>query len=80
MRAKTGLGADRLSPLDVERPPQAGLEELAELVNVCEATLTWPHQTQLVIGKLLPKKVEGDRAIGLISMIGRVWSGIREQQ
>eukprot|EP00959_Pyramimonas_sp_CCMP1952_P244608 5113125-Pyramimonas_sp.AAC.1 len=32
----------------------------------------------LVIGRLLPKKVSGDRVIGLISMLSRVWSMSRE--
>eukprot|EP00959_Pyramimonas_sp_CCMP1952_P200114 4185428-Pyramimonas_sp.AAC.1 len=34
MRTRTRLGADRCSPFDVVRLPQAGLEELMELMNV----------------------------------------------
>eukprot|EP00959_Pyramimonas_sp_CCMP1952_P157716 3297835-Pyramimonas_sp.AAC.1 len=32
----------------------------------------------LVVGKLIPKKSVGDRAIGLVSMLGRLWSMARE--
>eukprot|EP00959_Pyramimonas_sp_CCMP1952_P328872 6885255-Pyramimonas_sp.AAC.1 len=56
MRANTGLGADRMAPIDVESLPSEALVELAELLNTVEQTLAWPHQTQLIIGKLLPKK------------------------
>eukprot|EP00959_Pyramimonas_sp_CCMP1952_P037855 792334-Pyramimonas_sp.AAC.1 len=78
MKANTGLGADRMTPIDVERLPSEALVELAELPNANERTLAWPHQAQLIIGKLLPKKMNGDRAIGLASFLGRVWSLIRE--
>jgi hypothetical protein len=78
MKANTGLGADRMTPIDVERLPSEALVELAELLNAIERALAWPHQTQLIIGKLLPKKVSGDRVIGLVSFLGRLWSLIRE--
>eukprot|EP00959_Pyramimonas_sp_CCMP1952_P391178 8197810-Pyramimonas_sp.AAC.1 len=63
MKCRTGMGCDRLSPADIERVPAAGLGELAALFNYLEAALVWPQQTQLIIGKLLPKKTEGDRII-----------------
>eukprot|EP00959_Pyramimonas_sp_CCMP1952_P140774 2946262-Pyramimonas_sp.AAC.1 len=64
MKATTGLGADRMTPIDVERPPDSAVLELAELLNLIECSLACPFQTQLVIGKLLPKKLGGDRVIG----------------
>eukprot|EP00959_Pyramimonas_sp_CCMP1952_P236982 4952571-Pyramimonas_sp.AAC.1 len=70
MKAAAGLGADRMTPIDVERLPSVALVELAELLNAIERTLAWPHQTQLIIGKPLPKKLSGDRVIGLASFLG----------
>eukprot|EP00959_Pyramimonas_sp_CCMP1952_P203125 4247907-Pyramimonas_sp.AAC.1 len=55
-RANTGLGADRMTPIDAGRLPSEALVELAELLNAIERTLAWPHQAQFIIGKLLPKK------------------------
>eukprot|EP00959_Pyramimonas_sp_CCMP1952_P206442 4317403-Pyramimonas_sp.AAC.1 len=43
-----------------------------------EAELVWPRQTMITLGRLLPKKTEGDRLIGLLSMFSRLWSLIRE--
>eukprot|EP00959_Pyramimonas_sp_CCMP1952_P211122 4418622-Pyramimonas_sp.AAC.1 len=78
MTANTGLGADRTTPIDVERLPSEALVQLAELLNTVEQTLAWPRQTQLIIGKLLSKKVSGDPLIGSVSFLGRLWSPIRE--
>ena len=44
MRPRAGQGVDRLSPLDLERLPPEGVEELASVMNAAEACLTWPWQ------------------------------------
>eukprot|EP00959_Pyramimonas_sp_CCMP1952_P068875 1437691-Pyramimonas_sp.AAC.1 len=78
MKPRAGLGVDRLTPCDMERLPDQGLEVLASLPNSIEHLLAWPAQTMLAIGRLLPKKVSGGRVISLISMLSRVWSMSRE--
>eukprot|EP00959_Pyramimonas_sp_CCMP1952_P135188 2828943-Pyramimonas_sp.AAC.1 len=65
MRPRAGQGVDRLSPVDIERLPPEGLDELAQLLNDAEACLTWPWQLPLTIGRMLEKKSGGDRIIGL---------------
>eukprot|EP00959_Pyramimonas_sp_CCMP1952_P250228 5230363-Pyramimonas_sp.AAC.1 len=71
MKPRAGLGADQLTPCDIERLPDAGVAELATLFNTAEEFLAWPVQTMIVIGRLLPKKISGDRVIGLITMLSR---------
>eukprot|EP00959_Pyramimonas_sp_CCMP1952_P447564 9371492-Pyramimonas_sp.AAC.1 len=78
MKPRAGMGVDAFTPLDFERLPRAGLTEMTLLLEAVEATLTWPTQTLLSIDRLTPKKSNGDRAIGLVSMLGRVWPMIRE--
>eukprot|EP00959_Pyramimonas_sp_CCMP1952_P454761 9470440-Pyramimonas_sp.AAC.1 len=63
-KPRAGLGADVLTPLDYERLPDLALDELRVLFTVVEETLVWPTQVSLVLGRLLPKKSKGDRAIG----------------
>eukprot|EP00959_Pyramimonas_sp_CCMP1952_P196134 4100583-Pyramimonas_sp.AAC.1 len=78
MKASTGQGVDFLSPVDLERLPDTALAELALLFTACEACLCWPGQLLLILGGMLPKKVQGDRIIGLVPLLGRLWSLIRE--
>eukprot|EP00959_Pyramimonas_sp_CCMP1952_P028486 597312-Pyramimonas_sp.AAC.1 len=73
------MGVDRLAPLDTSRLPGQALDELAALLNVCEARQVWPHQLLLTIGTLPPKKHKGDRVIGLLPHIARLWSAARER-
>eukprot|EP00959_Pyramimonas_sp_CCMP1952_P463442 9484926-Pyramimonas_sp.AAC.1 len=80
MKPKAGLGCDQMSPLDFERLPDAGLEQLCQLFLLIEEELMWPWQIVVTIGRLLGKKSGGDRIIGLISMINRLWSSSREDQ
>eukprot|EP00959_Pyramimonas_sp_CCMP1952_P187029 3911116-Pyramimonas_sp.AAC.1 len=44
MKARAGMGIDRLSPLDFERPPDCAIEDLVNLFTDIEASLTWPWQ------------------------------------
>ena len=67
-----------MTALDFERLPDSGLAELVELLHAAEACGSWPWQVLLVIGRLLGKKSGGERVIGLLSMLTRVWSQARE--
>eukprot|EP00959_Pyramimonas_sp_CCMP1952_P278780 5828887-Pyramimonas_sp.AAC.1 len=67
-----------MTPTDFERLPDSALAELAIRFEACELYGCWPGQVSLIIGRMLPKKVSGDRIIGLVAMLGRVWSMIRE--
>eukprot|EP00959_Pyramimonas_sp_CCMP1952_P206729 4323520-Pyramimonas_sp.AAC.1 len=63
MKAKAGLGIDRLTPVDIQRLPAAGVAELVHIFEAVEAVLAWPIQTALVVVKLTPKKSGSDRGI-----------------
>eukprot|EP00959_Pyramimonas_sp_CCMP1952_P173558 3626697-Pyramimonas_sp.AAC.1 len=67
-----------LSPGDFERLPDSALAELALLFEACDYHLAWPAQVPMIVGRVLPKKSAGDSIIGLVSMVGRLWSLIRE--
>eukprot|EP00959_Pyramimonas_sp_CCMP1952_P241868 5055622-Pyramimonas_sp.AAC.1 len=79
MKSRAGLGIDRLTPLDSERLPDCALDELAGIFETIEATCTWPWQLLVVLGRLLPKKSSGDRVIGLMAMVTRLWSLSRDE-
>eukprot|EP00959_Pyramimonas_sp_CCMP1952_P413815 8670589-Pyramimonas_sp.AAC.1 len=65
------MGVDRLTPLNTSRLPVSALE-LAALLNICEARQVWPRQLLMTIGTLLPKKLKGDRVIGLLPHLARL--------
>eukprot|EP00959_Pyramimonas_sp_CCMP1952_P391121 8196628-Pyramimonas_sp.AAC.1 len=47
---------------------------------MAEQGMSWPWQLLTGIGRLLAKRGGGDRVIGLVTMICRVWSMAREEQ
>eukprot|EP00959_Pyramimonas_sp_CCMP1952_P234213 4893933-Pyramimonas_sp.AAC.1 len=78
MKATAGLGVDFLSPVDLQRLPLDAMIEFTDILKSAETLLAWPAQTQLIATLLTPKKSQGDRGIGMISMVGRLWSRVRE--
>eukprot|EP00959_Pyramimonas_sp_CCMP1952_P266738 5576813-Pyramimonas_sp.AAC.1 len=79
MKARAGQGTDQMSPVDIQRLPDEGIEQLTSLFEACEAQLTWPWQAPMVLGRPLPKKSGGDSVIGLLAMLTRVWPLAREE-
>ena len=59
------MGIDRLRVNDLTRLPDVALEEMVDLLSVCATTRRWPRQALLAVGAILPKKVAGDRTMGL---------------
>ena len=57
--------------------PEGQLRALADLLNACEATGTWPERWRLVLIVLLPKPDGGRRPIGLFPAVIRVWMRAR---
>ena len=74
---RTGHGGDTLRPGDLRLAPPQAREELALLFGLAEDLGTWPWQLLMVIFFLAPKGLDADRAIGLLSMVIRVWAKIR---
>ena len=76
--AKKAPGIDVLRVADVQRLPQQGVEELTALLNSIELAGVWPEQVFATICALLPKPNErGDRTIGMISNVIKLWSRVR---
>eukprot|EP00959_Pyramimonas_sp_CCMP1952_P406773 8525851-Pyramimonas_sp.AAC.1 len=78
MKGKAGMGIDRVSPLGFGRLPDEALAELCRLCSAIEECKIWPWQTTMAVGRLLAKRSGGDRVVGLIAMLCRVWSLARE--
>ena len=65
--------------VDYQRLPHSAICELALILTAVERQMTWPVQTMLIIGRLILKRVvTKDKAIGLVSMLRRLWSLLRE--
>ena len=69
-------GLVQLTPEDVIRLPTVGKQALVDLLNSCEANAAWPWQFLAVAVSLIPKKV-GDRGLGIIPWIQRLWIKLR---
>ena len=60
------------------RISEKGEQLYTDLLDDVERTLTWPAQTQTLIYFLVPKTPTGERPIGLMSSIVRVWERMRK--
>ena len=78
MKSATGRGTDSLGPADVRNLPPMGLDMLAALFNSIEAELAWPWQLLTVTEAMLPKPKGGDRGIGLLPWLCRLWSAAKD--
>ena len=69
-------GLVQVSPKDVARLPSKGKKQLLDLLHDCERNATWPWQFLAVAVALIPKK-GGDRGIGILPWLTRLWARIR---
>ena len=69
-------GLAMISVSDVKRLPTEGRLQLLQLYAQIEKDLTWPWQLQAIAVALIPKK-NGDRGLGVMSWIVRLWSRLR---
>ena len=67
-KAKTGIGVDAIHPSMWH----------TDLLNDVERTLTWHAPIQTLIYFLVPKTPTGERPIGLMPSIVRVWERVRK--
>ena len=70
-------GADALSPLDIQRLPRAGREQMVAVLNAAERHGCWPLQLLLTVCCTIPKPSGGDRVIGLLPTTAGIWSRAR---
>ena len=78
MPAGTGHGIDTFGPRDVARLPLQARTMFLHLLRMVEYYRAWPLQTLVVIAACIPKKLAGDRVIGLMAMLSRIWSKSRD--
>ena len=76
--AKMGISVGAIHPSMWSRISEKGKQLYTDLLDDVERTLTWPAQAQTLIYFLVPKTPTGDRPIGLMPSIVRVWELVRK--
>ena len=69
-------GLVQVAPLDLQRLPTKGRQQLLDLFHDCEKAASWPWQFLAIAIGLIPKKV-GDRGLGIMPWLVRLWSRLR---
>ena len=77
-KPETGIGVDAIHPSAWSRISDKGKHLFTGLLHEVELTLTWPAQIQTLIYFLVPKTPTGERPIGLMPSIVRVWERMRK--
>ena len=77
-KPKTGIGVDAIHPSVWSRISDKGKQLFTDLLHDVELTLAWPAQIQTLIYFLVPKTPTGERPIGLMPSIVRVWERMRK--
>ena len=77
-RPKTGIGVDAIHPSVWSRISDKGKQLFTDLLHDVELTLAWPAQIQTLIYFLVPKTPTGERPIGLMPSVVRVWERMRK--
>ena len=69
----TGKGSDNINPDFVKALPRQAKQEIIELFNEVLESGTWPWQWPHVLIALLPKPQGGERPIGLLPFLMRLF-------
>ena len=78
-KPKTGIGVDAVHPSVWSRiSEKKGKQLYTDLLHDVEHTLTWPAQIRTLIYFLVPKTPTGERPIGLMPSIVRLWEHMRK--
>ena len=77
-KPKTGIGVDAVHPSVWSSISGKGKQLFTDLLHDVELTLTWPAQIRTLIYFLVPKTPTGERPIGLMPSIVRVWERMRK--
>eukprot|EP00959_Pyramimonas_sp_CCMP1952_P388554 8141767-Pyramimonas_sp.AAC.1 len=68
---------DMTGPRDLLRLPDEVLQQYTDPLNQIEIGGAWPPQVMVTCGAMAPKKVAGDRVLGVLPHTARTWSRIR---
>eukprot|EP00959_Pyramimonas_sp_CCMP1952_P105424 2203987-Pyramimonas_sp.AAC.1 len=75
---KKAKGCEALSIDDLRRLPDQGIQALIDIYHEVEICVSWLWQLMVVFISLLPKSADDDRAIGVASLLVRLWGGHQE--
>ena len=74
---QTGQSLDRLGPRHFKHLPPAAHQRVADLLNDCERKGCWPWQALSALIVLLGKQDGGERPIGLLNFLMRIYCRTR---
>ncbi|CAK0892144.1 unnamed protein product, partial [Prorocentrum cordatum] len=77
INGRKAMGVDVLSSTEVQRLPHEAREELRQLMNDAEVQGVWPRQCMAVVAASVPKPAGGDRVLGMIALMPKIWSNAR---
>ncbi|CAK0808313.1 unnamed protein product [Prorocentrum cordatum] len=72
-------GVEQMGALASKWLPPEAREELRIIIEEVERTGTWPWQLMVTLVSLLRKDAGGDRAIGLLPEVVKLWSKVRSE-
>jgi len=78
IKKDTALGPDHLSPKELRRLPNEGVEALLHLYRQMEKGICVPEVFKQALVALLGKPGGGERPIALMPMLYRVWMRLRK--
>ncbi len=77
LKGHTGRGADGIAPRMLKCLPREGKQAMVALLHQCERQVMWPWQMLFALVPLIPKPTGGERPIGLLAMLVRLWHRCR---
>ncbi len=77
-KVAAGLGSDQWSPRAILALPAKGRMALAHMLRTIERVACWGWQMYVVVIGMLGKAGGGERPIGLLTMVARIWTRIRK--
>ncbi|CAK0804577.1 unnamed protein product, partial [Prorocentrum cordatum] len=80
LRAKKRKGADATGPVEVQRLPDEATEELKGFHAAIETHYMWLGQVSVVIGAVALKRRGGDRVLGLLRFLVKLWAKVRSSE
>ncbi|CAK0856487.1 unnamed protein product, partial [Prorocentrum cordatum] len=79
MAKSKAKGVEQMGALAFKWLPPEAREELRIIIEEVERTGTWPWQLMVTLVSLLRKDAGGDRAIGLLPEVVKLWSKVRSE-
>ncbi len=79
-RIRTGVGSDGFHPRVWALLSDAGASAILSFLMLVEASAIWPEQASWLLYYLIPKAGGGERPIGMMASLVRVWERLRKPE